>query len=1156
MKNKIMAIGIGLMLITVVFITITPTISATVTYPVAPDSLLVPPPDAPSGVVYEDFETGVDGQVVSTTIPGVQFVTTAGQDWVYGDWRTGDYNGKYPNGAYTSQGNVWTWLDVSQGSGIIDFTEGCASYISVCTSTYSGLTIDAYADDGTWLANSGWATNNINTGQMTRLSISRPTADIGYVIVHDSGNYWLIDRIWTDAPGFANQQPVADAGGPYSGKVGEKIQFDASDSYDPDYLFLRYRWDWTNDGIWDTSWSIVPIKSHKYGSPGTYTVKLQVKDWDGSTDTDIATVEIEESDDFYFVHLTDVHIDSTNDFWDSGGDRTDRLTHVLDQIKQRDPPPAFLVVSGDIAESGNQNLGGDYVLFINCFDDVDYNSNGQVTMLYINPDCNPSQKIPVYICPGNHDHRWIGGLLTYDSIFQYPGENNHHRYTVDYLNDFRLASLDSGSDDLLNMVGDKFLPEGNGLNQEDINWLDSVLNNDKIKVIFLHHPVINNHEYENWEPGIFPWEWGRFVTRHKWGDGCFNYKQNPFMNLCEQYKIPFVLCGHTHRSIVYTCEGAGSGRNGLQMDLNKPYCGSDGEGNYFLTYSGDDYTGTLYVQTCDVKDGDAYRINRVEDNAIKVYETDYASTIFIEISSPNNTNNYSSIAMLHIYDSEGNHLGFNESSGTIENEIPCALYNHYHAYNDSPPVIEASVYSNDSYTFVIKSPNDISVPQPTHIECTYHLEESGEIKTEYNTVFLTNTTSLTIFTNGSFTDHTAFVDYNNDGVFDQEIQPESTLQGRAPLPLLPPVGPRSSNFNEPCSFTINTIDPENNSILYLFDWGDGLNSSWQGLYQSGDNCTINHSWLTQGIYQVRVKAMDILGYETQWSEEHTIFVGYKNINPIAWINVNESGQVNQPISFDGSGSYDPDGTIVSYEWDFGDGNTDTGVNPQHVYNTGGMYTVNLTVIDDDGLSNKTSINIFINNPPTADFSYSPQQPNVYDEVSFISQSTDNDGFIVARFWDFGDGTSGLGEIVTHKYCMPGEYIVTLTVTDNEGLSDIIQKTIEVLIILANIDIDPDTLNLNSGGKWITCYIEFPSGHGYNVTEINISTILLNDVVPAESKPTNISDYDNDSILDLMVKFDRQDVIDILEPGENVEITATGKLFDETIFEGTDYINVI
>ena len=107
------------------------------------------------------------------------------------------------------------------------------------------------------------------------------------------------------------------------------------------------------------------------------------------------------------------------------------------------------------------------------------------------------------------------------------------------------------------------------------------------------------------------------------------------------------------------------------------------------------------------------------------------------------------------------------------------------------------------------------------------------------------------------------------------------------------------------------------------------------------------------------------------------------------------------------------------------------------------------------------------------------------------------------------------------------------------------------LISAIIEIKPDILNLNNNGKWITCHIELPDG--YNVEDIDVNTILLNDVVSADDHPTNIDDYDNDNIPDLMIKFDRQSVQDILELGNNVEITVAGELTDGTKFEGIDYI---
>ncbi|MEA1901386.1 MAG: phosphodiester glycosidase family protein [Thermodesulfobacteriota bacterium] len=139
-----------------------------------------------------NFEDGVDRQPIRSIIPGLQFTTTDGYDWIYGDWRAG-YNGPYPNGSYFSNGNFFAWLGENQGTGRIDFTGATATYLSFLTSTYSGLTMDAYDINNNWLTTSGWATNNLNTGQMTKLTVAAP--NMAYVLVHDTGNYWLIDDL-------------------------------------------------------------------------------------------------------------------------------------------------------------------------------------------------------------------------------------------------------------------------------------------------------------------------------------------------------------------------------------------------------------------------------------------------------------------------------------------------------------------------------------------------------------------------------------------------------------------------------------------------------------------------------------------------------------------------------------------------------------------------------------------------------------------------------------------------------------------------------------------------------------------------------------------------------------------------------------------------
>jgi hypothetical protein len=116
-----------------------------------------------------------------------------------------------------------------------------------------------------------------------------------------------------------------------------------------------------------------------------------------------------------------------------------------------------------------------------------------------------------------------------------------------------------------------------------------------------------------------------------------------------------------------------------------------------------------------------------------------------------------------------------------------------------------------------------------------------------------------------------------------------------------------------------------------------------------------------------------------------------------------------------------------------------------------------------------------------------------------------------------------------------------------------------VVIPAEIDIDPDTLNLKSQGRWITYYIELPLG--YAPENILVSTIalegqdLFETLLLAEPWPTEIGDYDNDGIPDLMVKFDRSDVQSLVQVSDNVELTVFG-LWCRIPFRDSDNIRVI
>jgi len=148
---------------------------------------------------------------------------------------------------------------------------------------------------------------------------------------------------------------------------------------------------------------------------------------------------------------------------------------------------------------------------------------------------------------------------------------------------------------------------------------------------------------------------------------------------------------------------------------------------------------------------------------------------------------------------------------------------------------------------------------------------------------------------------------------------------------------------------------------------------------------------------------------------------------------------------------------------------------------------------------------------------------------------------------------------------PNGSMIAYSAGDTEWRDDIWLTKAPFLMIPATIDIDSDTLNLRSRGRWITAYIEFPEG--YDVNDINVTTVMLNDTVSAELHSTEVEDYDGDGVPDLMVKFDRTEVTSYILANVNmtklaeerfmtVTLTITGQLDDGTPFQGSDTITIM
>ena len=148
------------------------------------------------------------------------------------------------------------------------------------------------------------------------------------------------------------------------------------------------------------------------------------------------------------------------------------------------------------------------------------------------------------------------------------------------------------------------------------------------------------------------------------------------------------------------------------------------------------------------------------------------------------------------------------------------------------------------------------------------------------------------------------------------------------------------------------------------------------------------------------------------------------------------------VDFDGTSSYDSDGTITNYTWYFGDGTIGYENITQHLYENDGSYPVSLNVTDDGGnTDNKTVIVNVENSFPTANFESSIDGKKVTFDAS---ASSDKDGTIENYTWNFGDTKIGYGKIIDHTYDKEGEtYTVTLKVTDNKGNYSTISKDIKI-----------------------------------------------------------------------------------------------------------------
>jgi PKD repeat protein len=225
---------------------------------------------------------------------------------------------------------------------------------------------------------------------------------------------------------------------------------------------------------------------------------------------------------------------------------------------------------------------------------------------------------------------------------------------------------------------------------------------------------------------------------------------------------------------------------------------------------------------------------------------------------------------------------------------------------------------------------------------------------------------------------------------------------------------------------------------YLWNFGD------EGI---GEGRVASHVYLQGGTYPANLTVIDNDG-----AQNGTMRVVAVNALPIPIIDyMPRDPKSDDYVVFDASRSWDSeDGKVSAWWWDFGDGESSTKERPSpHQFEISKKYLINLTVYDKSHANKTITLNLKINEPPVAIFSYSTKEtqryPNENDNIAFdATDCKDSDGNITTYTWTFGDDSlPDTNKTATHIYKRGGNFPVSLRITDDNNATTFENKTITV-----------------------------------------------------------------------------------------------------------------
>jgi PKD repeat protein len=278
--------------------------------------------------------------------------------------------------------------------------------------------------------------------------------------------------------------------------------------------------------------------------------------------------------------------------------------------------------------------------------------------------------------------------------------------------------------------------------------------------------------------------------------------------------------------------------------------------------------------------------------------------------------------------------------------------------------------------------------------------------------------------------YTVTLTTRNDNGKDGETKKDYINVGMGPKADFRPVNVPYSQFQVPKSVQFIDLSTQL-PTSWAWDFGDGATSTDQNP---------SHLYMKEGTYTVKLTVKNNFGQDTKVMTDLITIGGGAAVDFSADKTTVGVGRV---VSFTDLSTINP----TSWAWEFGDGQTGSGNNPDHVYRAVGVYDVTLTASNLYETNSRTkNMYITVLNIPRAEFTADKTRGGAPMDVQFTDKST---GAPTAWKWDFGDGASSTEQNPKHTYTTLGTYTVSLTASNKDG-SDITTKTNMIVTTLAPV----------------------------------------------------------------------------------------------------------